>query len=103
MAAERRHTIVVGLEVVDDEGYARYRAAMMPILERFGGRFGYDFEIAKVLRSEVDVPINRVFTLVFPDRASKQAFFADAEYLRVRAHHFEPAVGHRTAIAEFDQ
>lgn len=101
MAAEGRHTTLVGLEVVDDEGYRRYRAGMTPILERFGGRFGYDFVIAEVLRSEVAEPINRVFTLVFPDREVMAAFFADPDYRRVRAEHFESSVGHVTRIAEF--
>jgi uncharacterized protein (DUF1330 family) len=101
MAAERGFTMLVGLEVIDQDGYARYRAAMTPILERYGGRFGYDFVIAEVLRSEVAEPINRVFTLVFPDRATMAAFFEDPEYRGVRARHFESAVGHVTRIAEF--
>ncbi|MFV8752617.1 DUF1330 domain-containing protein [Nannocystaceae bacterium ST9] len=99
--AELEHTLLVGLWVADPEGYRRYRAGMTPILARYGGRFGYDFVIAEVLRSEVDTPINRVFTLKFPDRATAKAFFADPEYLEVRAAHFEPSVTHRTAIAEF--
>lgn len=97
----RPYTNLVGLRVVDDEGYGRYRAAMTPILERFGGRFGYDFVVSEVLRSETEAPIDRVFTIVFPDRETCQAFFADPEYQQVRATYFEPAVSHTTILAEY--
>jgi uncharacterized protein (DUF1330 family) len=100
MAAER-WTRLVGLDVVDQDTYRRYRAQMTPILERFGGRFGYDFRIADVLRSEIPQPINRVFTVVFPSRAAMRRFFDDPDYLRVRAAYFEPSVRHQITIAEF--
>ncbi len=101
MVADSTHTLLVGLVVADPEGYRRYREAMTPILERFGGRFGYDFVVSEVLRSEVDQPINRVFTLVFPNRAASVGFFGDPHYQEVRALHFVPAVRHATIIAEF--
>ena len=47
MAFER----VMGLHVIDDDEYQRYRDAMEPILNAIGGSFGYDFKIAEVLRS----------------------------------------------------
>lgn len=97
----RPYTNLVGLRVVDPEGYRRYREAMTPILERFGGRFGYDFVVSEVLRSEVEAPIDRVFTIVFPDRAACEAFFADPEYQQARATHFAPAVSHTTIMAEY--
>lgn len=97
----RPYTNLVGLRVADPEGYGRYRAAMTPILERYGGRFGYDFVVSEVLRSEVEAPINRVFTIIFPDRPTCEAFFADPEYRQARQAHFEPAVTHTTIIAEY--
>lgn len=101
MAAEpRRHTLLVGLWVTDQEGYRRYRAAMAPVLERFGGAFGYDFVVSEVLRSEVEGPFNRVFTLVFPDRGAGEGFFADPEYVEIRAAHFVPAVAHVAILDE---
>lgn len=96
-----RHTLLVGLWVTDPEGYGRYRAAMAPVLARFGGAFGYDFVVSEVLRSEVDVPINRVFTLAFPDRRAREGFFADPEYAQARATFFAPSVAHTTIIAEY--
>ncbi len=102
MAAEAgRHTLLVGLWVTDDAGYRRYREAMTPVLERFGGTFGYDFVVSEVLRSEVEAPMNRVFTLVFPDRGTRERFFADPEYVQARATWFVPSVGHATIIAEY--
>lgn len=92
---------LVGLNVTDHESYQAYREGMMPILESYGGGFGYDFHIAETLRSETDAPINRVFSIHFPDEAAKNTFFADEAYLKVRQQYFEPAVSHITRIASF--
>lgn len=93
----------MGLWVSDDEAYGRYREGMTPILERFGGRFRYDFTVAEVLKNEGGKPINRVFVMTFPDRASSEAFFADPAYSVVRRAHFEGAVTAVTALAAFEQ
>ena len=53
-----------------------------------------------VLRSEVETPMNRVFTLVFPDRGAREAFFADPEYLVARATWFAPSVSHVAILDE---
>jgi len=98
-----RHVLVFGLHVTDDAMYRRYREGMRPILGRFGGAFGYDFVVSQVLASETDRPINRVFTLWFPDRGSAGAFFADPDYLAVRRERFEPSVAAVTAIAALDE
>jgi uncharacterized protein (DUF1330 family) len=104
MAAERtRHVRIVGLHVKDDALYVRYREGMTPILQRYGGAFGYDFAVSQVLKSETPAFMNRVFTLLFPDAAALDRFFADPEYRAVRAEFFEPAVGAITQIASFDQ
>lgn len=104
MAGEpTRHVRAYGLAVADAAGYRRYREHMTPILHRHGGAFGYDFEIARVLATESDRPIDRVFTIAFPDRAAADRFFADPAYLAVRRAWFEPAVAAVTAIASFDE
>jgi uncharacterized protein (DUF1330 family) len=87
-----RHVTWMGLEVTDAERYARYRAAMKPVLETFGGRFDHDFAVARVLTSSASPRINRVFALSFPDAASRARFFRDPRYLGIRAEHFVPAV-----------
>ncbi|WP_437976712.1 DUF1330 domain-containing protein [Sorangium sp. So ce295] len=101
MAAEgRQHVLLVGLQMADETSYARYRAGMMPILSSYGGAFGHDFVVARVLKG--DERINRVFTLLFPDRATRERFFADAQYRAVRAEFFEPAVAATFILGEFE-
>ena len=85
------YRMLVGLVVRDAAGYARYREAMTPLLHAVGGRFAWDFDVARTLAGE-PAGTNRVFVLEFPDEATKDAFFADPAYLRARAEHFEPAV-----------
>ena len=102
MAAESTEYVTVwGIEVTDQDEYVRYREAMMPILVRYGGSFGYDFVIGEVKRTEAPHPINRVFTIRFPDEAGSTAFFADAIYRQVRARHFEQAVKGVTSLGAF--
>lgn len=103
MAGETRFVSVWALQVDDEASYQRYRAGMTPILHRHGGGFGYDFAVARVLASETARPINRVFTMVFPDRAASDRLFADPVYLEVRRTWFEPAVSAVTAIGAFDE
>jgi uncharacterized protein (DUF1330 family) len=93
--------ITVGLLVVDNEKYAQYRAKMTPLLEAMGGRFRYDFEVARTLKGEAGHEINRAFVIQFPDRAGKERFFKDPEYMDIRARFFEKAVRHTTIIAEY--
>ena len=103
MAAERgRHVVLIGLEVTDDAGYGRYRAGMTPILETYGGSFGCDFVVARVLKGPSD-RLNRVFTIVFPDRAAKTEFFADSRYREVRAQHFDRAVASVVVLGELEE
>ena len=99
MAVER----LVGLCVSDDELYQKYREGMFPILQRYGGGFGYDFKVSDVLKSEVDEPINRVFTIFFKDEESLDAFFSDEEYLEVRNRYYEPSVTATTVISKYER
>jgi len=104
MAGERtRHVQVRGLHVIDDDKYRRYREGMTPILARHGGSFGYDFVVSQVLISQTERPINRVFTIRFPDRDRAAEFFSDPAYLAVRRTWFEPAVAAITQIATYDE
>ena len=95
--------MLVGLQVVDEVSYQTYRDKMTPILAVMGGGFGYDFQIAKVLKTATEAPINRVFTIHFPDQAAREAFFADETYLGIRQQYFEPAVAHTTLIAVYER
>jgi uncharacterized protein (DUF1330 family) len=97
-----KHVLLYGLWVRDQALYERYREQMAPILRQYGGGFGYDFSVSKVLRSEVEAPINRVFTMRFPSAAQAAAFFADVDYRAIRGRSFAPAVEHVSELAVFD-
>lgn len=90
-----------GLEVVDQDMYTQYRAEMVPLMEAAGGTFRYDFELARVLRSEKNAPINRAFVIRFPTRAASEQFFGDQRYLEIRRRLFEPSVRAIVSIAEY--
>ena len=96
------HENLVGLHVVDDARYQQYRRAMTPILESYGGGFGYDFKVSEVLISQTDSPINRVFTIRFPDRDQGERFFSDPEYVKVKKKYFDGAVEATTILARYD-
>ena len=94
---------IVGLNVTDETEYQRYRDRMLPILESYGGSFGFDLQVSEVLQSKTNEPINRVFTIEFPDRQTMDRFFADPTYLQVRSRHFEKAVSSVTIISLHDK
>lgn len=94
---------LVGLNVVDDQAYQSYRDAMTPILKSYGGGFGYDFRVSEVLKAETAAPINRVFTIYFPDRETLEAFFSDTDYLEVRRRFFDQAVTDVTTLAIYER
>lgn len=95
MAFER----IMALEVIDDKLYQQYRDNMQPILQTFGGSFGYDFIVSDVLKSKTAEPINRVFTIDFPSKAMMDKFFTDAAYLAVKDKYFKAAVKSATMIS----
>ena len=92
---------LVALFVSNDDLYDKYRENMLPILETYGGGFGYDFTISKVLKSRVNEPINRVFTIYFENEKAMDAFFNDEQYLKIRKQYYEPAVSATTVIAKY--
>lgn len=94
------YEMIVALEITDDATYARYRDAMRPLLESYGGGFRYDFVVAEVLKSASEHPIQRVFAIHFRDRDARDAFFADPRYLEIRARYFDASVRGRTILAE---
>jgi uncharacterized protein (DUF1330 family) len=98
----KRYVMLMGLQVIDQASYSRYRSSMTPILQSYGGAFGYDFVVEKVLKGRGNDQINRVFTISFPDRSSRERFFADEKYQAVRSELFEPAVASATVLAEFE-
>lgn len=92
---------IAGLFVTDDAAYDTYRAEMKPIMARYGGAFRFDFRVSETLTSSAPHEINRVFLMRFPDEASCDAFFADPEYLAVRARLFDASVRAVSVIARY--
>ena len=90
---------IMGLEVTNDGEYQKYRESMIPILHSFGGSFGFDFKVNEVLKSKTSEPINRVFTIDFPNKEIMDNFFNDPEYLAVKAQYFQSSVKSVTTIS----
>jgi uncharacterized protein (DUF1330 family) len=97
------HEVMVGLHVTDEPTYQRYRDAMAPLLAAHGGGFRYDFKIAEVLRSASEHPINRVFAIYFESKARMESFFANPEYVAIRARYFAPSVAGTTILGGYDR
>ena len=93
---------VMGLNIIDEETYARYREEMKPILKSFSGSFGYDFKIAEVIKSKTKNKINRVFTIEFPSEDVMNKFFNDPAYIDVKNRYFDASVDAKTVIATYE-
>lgn len=94
---------ITALNVTDQHMYGEYRKRMSPILANYGGGFRYDFVIGETLKSDAPHPITRVFAIYFPDRATKDRYFSDPAYQKIRAEFFEKSVSGRTVIAEYER
>ena len=91
------------LHVTDDRLYQEYRAAMTPILRKYAGGFGYDLKISQVLKSEVETPINRVFTMFIKSDEAAEAFFNDKDYLEVRAKYYNDSVSFLAVVSKYEK
>ncbi|WDE14188.1 DUF1330 domain-containing protein [Thalassomonas haliotis] len=97
------YEMLVGLEVIDDDNYQAYRQAMKPILITYGGGFAVDFRVSEVLLPQAGANINRVFTIYFRDETAKNDFFADDDYLKVKARYFETSVASTSILASYER
>ena len=102
MALATRYELLVGLHVSDNEMYARYRAAMTPLLEAAGGHFRVDFTIEDVLKGPQDPAINRLFVISFPSERASDAFFADPDYVAAKDKFFGASVDRVEIIAAYE-
>ena len=94
---------VMGLHVIDDAEYQKYRESMEPILESIGGSFGYDFKISEVLRSKSKNEINRVFTIEFPSKQDMEYFFSRPDYTEIQNRHLNNSVKSKTLISMYEK
>ena len=95
--------LLFGLNVVDEDGYQKYRDETLPLLTACGGYFRYDFAVSEVLKGEAKHPINRVFVVVYPNREAQVRLFNDPAYLRVRDAFFTPSVSGATRLAQYER
>ncbi len=93
--------ILVAVNVLEEDGYRRYREHMLPLLTAHGGSFGLDVRISEVLRSPEPGPFNRLFTIRFPSREALDAFFSNPGYLEVRAAWFDGSVSNVVRFASY--
>lgn len=84
--------MVMGVQVIDEAGYARYRAEMAPVLEAHGGSFVLDLRVGEILRAPSASQFNRLFAIRFPSTERRDAFLADPAYGEIRERLFGPAV-----------
>lgn len=102
--------ILVGLKVVDDEGYRKYRNKMKPILFNMGGGFRYDFivsetcnlDISNQFHHQMDSSINRVFIIHFPNQKVRDDFFNNEDYKKIKKKYFDRSVTSTKIIAEWN-
>jgi len=97
------YEMLIALTVADEATYASYRTKIAPFLAKYGAGFRYDFGVSKVFVTAGDRSINRAFVLSFPDRISKEGFWADPQLLAVKADLFERSVRTFTLISEYEQ
>ena len=90
---------IMGLNVIDDQEYQRYRQAMLPILHSYGGAFGYDFRVSEVLLSKTKDNINRVFSIEFPSKKVMEEFFSSPDYIAVQEQHLKNSIRSKTVLS----
>ena len=93
---------VIGLNVVDEVIYTKYRESMTPILNSYNADFGYDFIVSNVLKSKTSERINRVFTISFPSKSVMKSFFEDPEYIKVKKKYLDNSIDSKTIISMYE-
>jgi uncharacterized protein (DUF1330 family) len=70
--------VIASIEVTDPETYAEYRAQVLPIVERYGGRFLVRGGASEILEGSWQP--QRVVVLEFPDADAARRWHSSAEY-----------------------
>jgi len=95
--------MLVGLDILNEKQYHKYRDEISPILPKYGGGFDYNFIVSKILKPENSCSINRVFTICFPDAKKMEAFFSNTKYLLIKQQYFNNCVKSTTIIASYEK
>jgi uncharacterized protein (DUF1330 family) len=70
--------LVANIEVKDPEKFEEYRLKVVPVIEKFGGR--YLIRGGDVRRLEGNLPLGRLVVLEFPTLEAAQRFYNSTEY-----------------------
>jgi len=90
---------IMGLNVIDNETYQKYREGMTPILNSYGADFVYDFIVSDTLMSKTEDNINRIFIIEFPSKVIMEEFFADPKYIEVKKKYLDHSIAGKTVIS----
>ena len=79
--------LIFALKVNNPDIYARYRAAIAPVMEKLGGTVTKEYDIAGALHSDAqEEDVTKIAMFTFPDKASLEAFFSDPVYQAAKPH-----------------
>ena len=70
--------LIANIDVKDPTKFEEYRGKVMPVIEKFGGR--YLIRGGDVRRLEGNLPLKRVVVLEFPSVEAAQQFYDSTEY-----------------------
>jgi uncharacterized protein (DUF1330 family) len=70
--------LIANLEVSDPAKFEEYRQKVVPVIEKFGGR--YLVRGGELRRLEGNLPLSRLVILEFPTLDAAQKFYDSAEY-----------------------
>ena len=70
--------LIVDIDVQDQEGFARYREAVPPVVAKFGGR--YLVKAGTLHPMEGEFELKRLVILEFPSMEAARAFYESPEY-----------------------
>ena len=70
--------LIANIEVKDPAKFEEYRQKVVPVIQKFGGR--YLIRGGDVRRLEGNLPLKRLVVLEFPTVEAAQQFYDSAEY-----------------------
>ncbi len=70
--------LIANLNITDPAKFEEYRQKVMPVIEKFGGR--YLVRGGEIRRVEGNLPLHRLVVLEFPSLDAAQRFYDSAEY-----------------------
>jgi uncharacterized protein (DUF1330 family) len=70
--------LIANIDVKDAAKFEEYRQKVVPVIEKFGGR--YLVRGGELRRLEGNLPLNRLVILEFPTIDAAQKFYDSAEY-----------------------